>query len=199
LIAYGEVRRGQLGVSIQNLTPTLAKAMGIEQTTGAVVSSVAPASPAESAGLKSGDVIVGINGQPIRTSSELRNTVGLTLPGTRVEISYLRDGRQRVATTTLAAAQPRQVRLGSSRGQPGVARDVPLAGVELAPLPERHPLARELKGGVLVTEVAPGSAASREGLQDGDVTVAPCELFACGAMAAGWETCRREPSQSYCP
>jgi Do/DeqQ family serine protease len=171
LIAYGEVRRGQLGVNIQNLTPTLAKAMGIEQATGALVSNVAPASPAEAAGLKSGDVIIGVNGQPIRTSSELRNTVGLTLPGTRVEISFLRDGRQRVATTTLAAAKPRQAVLGTSRGQGTIGSDAPLAGVQLAPLPARHPLARELKGGVLVTDVAPGSEAAREGLQDGDVIV----------------------------
>jgi Do/DeqQ family serine protease len=171
LITHGAVRRGQLGVSIQNLTPSLAKAMGIEQAAGALVSSVAPASPAQAAGLKAGDVIVGVNEQPIRTGSELRNTIGLTLPGTRVQISFLRDGRQQATSAVLAASKSQTSLPDGRREERGVASTVPLAGVHLSPLPAGHPLARELNGGVLVTEVAPTSDAAKDGLQSGDVIV----------------------------
>jgi len=170
LIAHGEVRRGQLGVSIQNLTPDLAKAMGIEQAAGALVANVSEGSPAEAAGLKAGDVIVSVNDQPIRTSSELRNTIGFMAPGTRVEIGLLREGYNRTVAATLGTREPQQASRGPSRGE-REAEGSALAGVRLAPLPEQHPLSRVLDGGVLVVDVPSGSEAAKDGLQSGDVIV----------------------------
>jgi serine protease Do len=112
-----------------------------------------------------------VNEQPIRTGSELRNTIGLTLPGTRVQISFLRDGRQQATSAVLAASKSQTSLPDGRREERGVASTVPLAGVHLSPLPAGHPLARELNGGVLVTEVAPTSDAAKDGLQSGDVIV----------------------------
>jgi S1-C subfamily serine protease len=104
LIQHGRVERGQLGVSIQDLTPDLAQAMGVSQTGGAVVAAVSAGSPAEKAGLKPRDVIVAVNNQSIRDSAELRNTIGLTPVGTEVQLKLLRDGKPMTVTATIGRA-----------------------------------------------------------------------------------------------
>jgi serine protease Do/serine protease DegQ len=171
LIAYGEVRRGQLGVTIQDLTPDIARAMGLERAAaGAGVSQVMPDTPAEESGLRAGDVIVAVNGQPIRSSSELRNTVGLMQPGTEVEIGLLRDGERRTVTATLAGRDPEDAAAAGARGGEDLEKSR-LAGVRLSPLPAEHPLSGDIDGGVVVTAIAPGSDAARAGLERGDVIV----------------------------
>jgi Do/DeqQ family serine protease len=104
LIQHGRVERGQLGVSIQDLTPDLAQAMRVSQTGGAVVAAVSAGSPAEKAGLKPRDVIVAVNNQSIRDSAELRNTIGLTPVGTEVQLKLLRDGKPMAVTATIGRA-----------------------------------------------------------------------------------------------
>ncbi|MEY9195745.1 Do/DeqQ family serine protease [Sinorhizobium fredii] len=91
LIEHGEVRRGRIGVSIQDLTPDLAEALSIEETSGAVVGSIEQNSPAASAGLQAGDVIIAVNNRKITGSADLRNRIGLAQVGSQVEIEYLRD------------------------------------------------------------------------------------------------------------
>ena len=78
LIRYGEVKRGRIGVAIQDLTPDLAQAMSTSHTTGAVIARVEPGSPAERAGLRTGDLVVAVNGVPVRSGTQLRNVIGLS-------------------------------------------------------------------------------------------------------------------------
>ncbi len=93
LIAFGEVRRGRLGVSVQDLTPDLAQAFGISTTQGAVIAQVLPDSAAQRAGLKAGDIVVAINDRPIRDAKDLRNAIGLSSVGSWVTLAILREGK----------------------------------------------------------------------------------------------------------
>jgi serine protease Do/serine protease DegQ len=93
LVNYGEVRRGRIGLTTQDLTPEQAKALGTQMGQGAVVVEVARDSPADKAGLRAGDVIVAVNGRSIRGSADVRNQVGLIPVGEEVEFRLFRDGR----------------------------------------------------------------------------------------------------------
>jgi serine protease DegQ len=95
LIEHGEVRRGRVGIRIQDLTPALASAMDLELRGGAVIAGVEPGSPAAEAGLRPGDVIVGVNDQPILDAGDLRNLVGIRPAGTRLDVVLYRAGRER--------------------------------------------------------------------------------------------------------
>ena len=92
LIEYGEVRRGLLGVIMQNLTPELAKAFGLDVHQGVVISQVVDDSAADKAGLKTGDVISKINNLPVKSASGMRNMVGLMRVGEKMDITVIRDG-----------------------------------------------------------------------------------------------------------
>ena len=92
LTRYGEVKRGRIGVAIQDLTPDLARAMSTQHTTGAVIARVETGSPAERAGLKSGDLVVAANGVPIRSGTQLRNMIGLSRIGEQVDLTVDRKG-----------------------------------------------------------------------------------------------------------
>jgi len=165
LIEFGEVQRGRLGVMIQDLTPDLADALGVEAQTGAIVNSVEPDTPADEAGLAAGDVIVAVNGETVEDSADLRQKIGLRRPGDEVEISYVRDGERRGVEVELAESGGQQM---AARG-PG-ASDA-LAGVRLSPLDRSHPAWGEVEG-VVASEIAPGSRAARAGLEANDVITA---------------------------
>jgi|SRR5579872_2354239 len=92
LIRYGQVKRGRIGVEIQDLTPELAQAMNTAQTTGAVIRRVDPGSPAARAGLRSGDLVIAVNGVPVRSGTQLRNTIGLSRIGDDVGLTVVRRG-----------------------------------------------------------------------------------------------------------
>ncbi len=96
IVTHGKVIRGWLGVSIQNLTPDLAKQFGISETRGALVSEAVEDSPAAKAGLKRGDLIIGYDGKEVEDSRALRNLVAETLPGTTVKVKIIRDGKEKV-------------------------------------------------------------------------------------------------------
>ena len=93
LIKHGEIQRGILGVQIQDLTPELAKAFGVSVNQGAVVAQVIPDSAAKKAGVKAGDIIVGVNGRKITSSSSLRNYIGLKRPGDTAKLKILRGNK----------------------------------------------------------------------------------------------------------
>ena len=94
LIQHGEVKRGRIGVAIQDLTPDLADAMKTSHTTGAVIARVDPGSPAERAGLRTGDLVVAANGVAVRSGTQLRNVIGLTRIGTEVDLTIDRRGSE---------------------------------------------------------------------------------------------------------
>jgi Do/DeqQ family serine protease len=94
ILRYGEVKRGRIGVAIQDLTPDLAQAMSTAHTTGAVIARVDAASPAERAGLHTGDLVVAVDGVAVRSGTQLRNMIGLTRIGDEVELTVDRRGAQ---------------------------------------------------------------------------------------------------------
>ena len=102
LIKSGRVRRGILGIIAQPMTSDIATSLGLREVRGAIVSAVAPGSPAERAGVQPGDVIVSFNGEPVADGNALRNAVAGTQPGTEVTLTVRRDGREEQLRATLA-------------------------------------------------------------------------------------------------
>ncbi len=98
LIEYGEVRRGMLGVIMQNLTPELARAFGMDLHQGVVISQVVENSAASKAGLKAGDVVSAINGVSVKSASAMRNMVGLMRVGAKMDITVIREGEKKKLT-----------------------------------------------------------------------------------------------------
>jgi Do/DeqQ family serine protease len=167
LIAHGKVTRGALGLSIQDLTPALARAMGIGVSGGAVVSQVMPQSAAAKAGIVEGDVITALNGESIMSSAQLRNTIGQMQPGTNVRVTLLRDSKERIVTATLDVLAPRTAAAAAPAATPEIA---PLSGMTLTPIPRDDPRYGKLSG-AYVANVEPGSVAEASGLQEGDIIV----------------------------
>lgn len=163
LVEYGEVRRGRLGVIIQDFTPDLAEALGTDAERGAIITKVEPDSPAETAGLQAGDLIVAVDGTPVDGSGDLRNLIGLKRSGSAVEIAILRDGKRSIVTAELQEAQ------SATASRIDVTKR--LEGAELRDLTPNDRFFGETEG-VLVAGVAPGSPAARSGLEPGDVIVA---------------------------
>lgn len=163
----GEVRRGRIGVSIQNITPALRESLDLTTLNGALVSAVSEGTPAEKAGLKEGDVIIGFNGDDIRDSSDIRNSVGLVTPGTRADLTYLRDGKRRTTRIEVAEVEEdREVLTAEASDEvPGMEA---FDGASIGNIPDDV----ELRGGnkgVYVMSVERGSKAFRSGLRRGDV------------------------------
>ncbi len=157
LIRYGEVRRGRLGVEVQELTPELAKGLGVAADRGAVVTRVMKGSPAAEAGLRSGDVVTSVDGQPVRSAADLRNRIGLRRAGETVKLEVLRAGKTREVETRITAPRLARAKGGSLHAA--------LAGATLGDQSDTGERAK----GVKVIDVAPGSPAWEEGLRAGDV------------------------------
>jgi Do/DeqQ family serine protease len=113
ILRYGEVKRGRIGVAIQDLTPDLAQAMNTKQTNGAVIARVESGSPAEQAGLKTGDLVVAVNGTVVHSGTQLRNMIGLARIGDQVTLTLDRRGSEATVAVridpagTAAAARQR--------------------------------------------------------------------------------------------
>ena len=170
LVKNGKVERGLLGVMIQNVTPDLAKALKLDRATGALVGDVTPASPADKAGLKSGDVITQLNGQPIEDTSQLKLRVTETTPGSQVHLVVNRNGESKAFDVTLGSVPENKVAKASESN--GEARREALGGVSVTDLDQNT--RAELKipqnvQGAVITQVAPDSAAYEAGLRTGDV------------------------------
>jgi len=169
LITYGEVRRGRLGVAVQSLTPDLAEALSIDAKEGVVVNGVEPGSPAEKAGIKKGDVIVALRGEPIRSAQALRNRIGLAAVGTEVPLTVLRDGKRiNVTASVEAAPKPKTAASAAPSAHPGPPAPFDaLQGANFRDVP-RDAAHGNVKGAI-VAGVEPGSSAERAGLHLGDV------------------------------
>jgi Do/DeqQ family serine protease len=104
LTRYGEIKRGRIGVAIQDLTPDIAQALGTKYTQGAVIARVEAGSPAERAGLRTNDLVVAVNGAPMRSGTELRNRVGLSRIGDEVQLTVDRGGSERIMAVRIEPA-----------------------------------------------------------------------------------------------
>jgi len=161
----GHVTRGLLGVSIQDVTPELAKTFGLKESKGALVAQVTPGGPADKAGIEQGDVIIQFDGKPVADSKELPRLVAATPVGKTVTVKVSRDGKEVDRSTTVgemeeqgtakAMTPPTDTTLGITVQNitPQVAREFGVKG----------------SAGVVVTRVEPGSAAADAMLRTGDV------------------------------
>jgi serine protease Do/serine protease DegQ len=163
LLRYGEVRRGRLGVSIQDITPDLAEALRLGGRQGAIISRVDPDSPAARVGVRAGDVILSVNGKALRNASDLRNRVGLVPVGETVDLVVIRNGKRLEYKVKIDAG-----------GAVAAVRDgqgVPfLEGAVITNLDKDHGLFGKVEG-VMVSRLEPGSPAWRHGLRLGDVII----------------------------
>ncbi|MEE4278028.1 MAG: DegQ family serine endoprotease [Halieaceae bacterium] len=167
----GEVTRGWLGVTIQNVDRNLAESFGLDRPRGALVSQLAPDGPAAEAGLEPGDIIVEFDGEPIDTSADLPHVVGLLAPGTEVEVVILRDRRERRIEVEVGGLNADDDIAQAYRGSGGDESGGRL-GIVIEEVPDEMLERFDLDGGVLVRSVEPGSPADRAGLQPGDVITA---------------------------
>jgi serine protease Do len=171
LIAHGRVIRGFLGVTAQDIDPSLVGPLKLKNDNGALVSEVNPDTPAARAGLKTGDDIVEFNGKPVNSSRDLSSLAAETAPGTRVKIVLVRDGETLEVTATMAerpeaAGQAKPAKPGEGRGP--TAEKLGLAVQTLT-----SDIAQQLgyagEKGVLITEVTPGGSADDSDLKAGDL------------------------------
>ena len=169
LIKGGTITRGMLGVNIQDLDDDLAKNFQSRSNNGALVSQVAKGSPAEKAGIKSGDVIVKFGDIEINNSRQLRNLVAATTPGNTVKIKLMRSGVPLQVSAKIAKASDDIIELGKNQGKS--MNQLANIGLKVQLLTPELALAFKLqeKSGILITDVAEGSAASAANLQVGDL------------------------------
>jgi serine protease Do len=166
----GEVVRGWMGVQIQSLTPDVAEGFGIKETSGVLVVEPQSNSPAEQAGIVSGDVITALNGEAVKNDRDLVKRVGEMAPGTSVSVEVSRKGDRKTLAVKLAEmpaerdATPSPVRMPSSGSTSTTRQDPSNLGLELAPG------AKVGEGrGVVVTDVDPNGVAADRGVEVGDV------------------------------
>ncbi|MCC6215153.1 MAG: Do family serine endopeptidase [Polyangiaceae bacterium] len=166
LLKTGRVVRGWLGVSIQDVDPELAKALGLPKPTGALISDVDPAGPAAKAGLQRGDVVLRVDGAPAESASKLRNAVALLGAKRGVRLEILRQGKTIAVTVDLAELPGES---GPATPMSGALVDGVTMSDVTPELRERFGLPPELQQGALVTAIEPNSQAARAGLRAGDV------------------------------
>ena len=170
LVNNGTVERGFLGVNIQDLTPELAKEFKLDQAKGALVAEVTPGSPAEKAGIKSGDLVTSFNGKEVSDSRHLKLSVGACAPGSSVQVNVLRDGAPK-ALTVKVEALPGDKLAKNSTPDDNNGEDA-LHGVAVGDLDAntREQLRIPAKvNGALVTQVNEDSASYAAGIREGDV------------------------------
>ena len=163
----GRVTRGWLGVTIQDVDKSLAESFGLERPEGALVAEVSPDSPAEHAGLRSGDIIVTFDGNEISTSSSLPHIVGLVEPGTVVDVELIRDKvrqTKKVEVGGLDADESYSLAAGKSSDSGGGR-----LGMVVETIPAEDLERYGINSGVVVRKVSPGSAAAKAGIRAGDV------------------------------
>ncbi|GAA4018966.1 Do family serine endopeptidase [Actimicrobium antarcticum] len=165
IMKTGKAEHARLGVTIQELSPSLAESFGLTRPDGALVSSVTPGSAADNAGIKPGDVILKYNTQPIARSGDLPTLVGLGVPGDKATLEVWRGGKKIDLATTLTEAK--DITVAGSNSEKG-ARQARL-GVAVRPLTAEEQQGAHLESGVVVEQVA--GAAAKAGIEAGDVIV----------------------------
>jgi len=161
----GKVTRGWLGVYIQRLTPEAAENLGLSGRGGALVSDVTSGGPAEKAGIRSGDVIVGFNGKEIRDEHDLPQAVASMKPGKTVDVRLLRDGKETTIAVTIAEMEGEP---GKRAGGQQLSKNFGLTVQDITPEIAQR-LEIENTKGVVVTGVEDGTPAEAAGFNEGDI------------------------------
>jgi serine protease Do len=194
LINEGKVVRGYLGAYIQELTPGLAKSFGYDKQDGILVGEVAPGGPAAKAGVKSGDILLSIDGKDAgRDVRAFRNRVAWLKPGDKTTLEVWRDGKRQKLELTIGEAPAKSPGVASSGGG---ARGLSEWGLSLAdPTPQlrRRTGLPDDAAGAVVMEVAPGSLAAKADLRPGDVIVDVQGQAVKSAEEARAELTRQDP------
>jgi serine protease Do len=165
IVATGHATHARLGVNVQTMNQALAESFGLERPQGALVAQVAPGSPAEKSGLKTGDVVLAFNGRAVGDSGQLAALVGESKPGDKVELEVLRDGNRRKLTATLGTSD-----FGQQRAAADEAAGKGRLGLAVRPLtPQEREAANVAAGGLLVEGV--NGAAARAGVAPGDIVL----------------------------
>ena len=162
IVANGKATHGRLGVTVQDLTQSLADSFGIKRVDGALISNVAPGSAAADAGLKSGDVITEVNGEPVLRSGSLSSLIGLSAPGERVKLKVWRDHSERTIEARLGGADDGEKKIADA----GAAGEHGQLGLSLRPLTRDEKRESKLDAGLVVEAVE--GAAARAGIEAGD-------------------------------
>ena len=175
LIKDGKVRRGMLGVGIDDVTEDMAKNLELKEAKGVIINSVRPGSAAEKAGIKTGDIITAINGEPTDDTNILRNKVAGTAPGTEIKVTVWRDGKSEELTATLDEFQVENAKIqkpGTENEEKPNKESGGKLGLSLQPVTPQ--IARQLEipadtQGMVVTDVDPNGASAEKGIMQGDV------------------------------
>ena len=163
LVAFGEVRRGLLGVVAQDLTPELAEAFDIPITEGAVIVRVGDSSPAQRAGLRAGDIVTSVNDRPVRNAADVRNAIGLIRAGGGISLTVIRNGTSKVITAKLTEQTTAAVSAAELHSR--------FSGAQFADIEPGTPLYGRVEG-VLVLDVERRGPAWSTGLRKGDIITA---------------------------
>lgn len=190
LIDTGNVERGFIGVSLQPIDDALARALDLDGSDGAIVTAVEADAPAEAAGIREGDVILSIDGQPTEDPREISRLVADIAPGTEVPVTVFRDGERIEVTLTLAEREASPEPEASQQMSPEGA----MMGVAVAPVPElvRRNLGLEEGEAIIVQRVQPGSPASDAGIAPGDVILGAAgeDIASAQALSDAWSEAR---------
>jgi len=166
IVATGKASHARLGVTIQDLNQSLAESFGLKRPDGALVANVADGSAAAAAGLKSGDVITEVNGQPVVRSGELSSLIGMAAPGEHVKLKVWRDHAAREIDAKLGGAEAKGTELADADGavQPGQ------LGLSMRPLTRDERREAKLEQGLVIENV--DGPAAKAGIEPGDVLLA---------------------------
>ena len=166
LVDSGKVVRGWLGVIIQEITPELAEGIGLDSTDGALIAEVSPDSPADKAGLKSGDVVIKFNNKPIEEFADLTRFVGETKPDSDVKLTIIRNGKEKVIDVNLGELKDTKKPAENNKNE--VDDKIGLNVREITPeLAKKYNLDRD--SGVIIFNVERGTKAYNAGFRSGDI------------------------------
>lgn len=190
LVKTGKVRRGLLGVNIQDMNEALAKSFGRSESTGALVSQVVPGSPAEKAGVKAGDIILKLDGEDISGAAHLKNLVGRVKPGTDAKLTVFRDGKTLSLKVSIGEKTPQSFAAIEKSSEGESSQEL---GLELEPVPAAMAGKLGLKEGegLRVKDLKSDGAGGKLGLREGDII-----LEVNGQSVTGLESFRKAVADS---